>query len=72
MVTAATGNARITVDRDRCVGSGQCVLAEPALFDQDDEGLVVLRESVPGADRLTTAHEAAGLCPAAAINFHED
>ena len=30
----------ITADRERCVGAGQCVLAAPAVFDQDDDGLV--------------------------------
>ena len=33
---------RITADRDACVGSGQCVLTEPDVFDQDDDGLVTL------------------------------
>ncbi|RAJ58780.1 ferredoxin [Streptomyces sp. Amel2xB2] len=30
---------RIKADTSLCVGSGQCVLAEPTVFDQDDDGL---------------------------------
>lgn len=33
---------RINADRERCAGSGQCVLTEPGVFDQD-AGLVPLR-----------------------------
>jgi len=41
---------KITVDRERCVGSGQCLLRMPDVFTQDDdEGLVVLLEQ-HGAD----------------------
>ncbi|WP_327322108.1 ferredoxin [Streptomyces sp. NBC_01210] len=60
---------RITVDRERCVGSGNCVRIAPDLFEQGDDGLVCL---VPGAapdmDDQEAA-EAADLCPAAAIAY---
>lgn len=56
---------RVTVDRSRCIGAGQCVSVAPRTFDQDDAGLVVL---VAGAavdgDEVRAAAE---LCPAAAI-----
>ena len=32
---------RIKADTGVCVGSGQCVLTEPAVFDQDDDGIAV-------------------------------
>lgn len=58
----------ITVDRDRCVGSGNCVLTLPLVFDQDDErGLVVLRAADPPDELADRIHRAADLCPAAAI-----
>ncbi|MYW46261.1 ferredoxin, partial [Streptomyces sp. SID161] len=43
---------RVTADRDRCVGSGQCAMLSPEVFDQDDDGLVeVLREEPDAALR---------------------
>ncbi len=32
---------RVTVDRDRCIGAGQCVLSAQEVFDQDETGVVV-------------------------------
>ncbi|MFD8346243.1 ferredoxin, partial [[Kitasatospora] papulosa] len=29
----------VTTDHDRCVGSGQCAMQSPEVFDQDDDGL---------------------------------
>ncbi|MFC4607865.1 ferredoxin [Streptomyces maoxianensis] len=58
----------ITVDRDRCVGAGMCALTAPAVFDQGDEdGRVVLLYTEPASAHHAAAHEAADLCPAAAI-----
>jgi ferredoxin len=59
---------RIQVDRDRCCGSGNCVLTAPDVFDQsDDDGLVVLRRSDPPPGRDDAVRRAADLCPARAI-----
>jgi ferredoxin len=53
------------------VGAGQCALVASDLFDQDDDGIViVLREDVPLAERAI-AHRAASLCPARAIALVE-
>ncbi|KAK1186495.1 ferredoxin [Streptomyces sp. NPDC000941] len=61
---------RINADADRCVGAGQCVLAAPDLFDQDDDGTVtVLAE--PGAATKDAAREAVHLCPSGAITLEE-
>lgn len=60
----------ITVDRDRCAGSGNCVLTLPLVFDQDDrEGLVVLRRSDPPDDLADRVRRAVDLCPAGAITL---
>ncbi|MFK8844224.1 ferredoxin [Streptomyces sp. Ac-502] len=61
---------RITVDPDRCVGAGQCVLNAPAVFDQDDDGLVTLLTE-PGPDQESTVRLAGALCPSRAITVHE-
>lgn len=31
---------RTHADRDKCIGAGQCAMAAPAVFDQDDDGVV--------------------------------
>ncbi|MEU4407901.1 ferredoxin [Streptosporangium sp. NPDC023963] len=63
---------KVTVDEDKCCGAGQCVLIAPEVFDQrDDDGIVVLLEPEPGADRHALVREAAAVCPAAAITLSE-
>lgn len=59
---------KITIDEDKCVGGGQCVLAAPEVFDQrDEDGIVILLQQSPAADLTSQVHEAALLCPALAI-----
>lgn len=55
----------VEVNRGVCVGAGQCALVAPAVFDQGDDGLVVLLQESPvdGAQ----LRQAADLCPARAI-----
>ncbi|MFK4144715.1 ferredoxin [Streptomyces sp. NPDC004065] len=62
---------RIDIDRDRCIGAGQCALAAPGVFTQDDEGYSSLlpgRED-GGGDPMT--REAARACPVGAITVSE-
>ena len=62
----------VEIDRSRCIGAGQCVLAAPDLFDQDeDDGLVVLLEPSPAAESGAGAREAAAACPAAVITLRD-
>jgi ferredoxin len=64
---------KIRVDTDRCIGSGNCVLVEPAVFDQDDEeGVVALRDDAPPAELHEAVRDAAARCPSAAIWIDED
>lgn len=59
---------KVFVDRDRCVGSGQCVLVAGDVFDQSDEdGTAVLLDDSPHDDRLADVRYAAAGCPALAI-----
>jgi ferredoxin len=58
---------RIEVNKEACIGAGQCALVAPDVFDQDDEGIVlVLNENPPAALHAAT-EKAASLCPAKAI-----
>lgn len=59
---------RIEAQRDACVGAGQCALVADDLFDQDDDGTVVVLDPEPSADLHAAARRAASLCPARAIH----
>ena len=58
---------RVIVDRDRCIGSGNCVYWAPATFELDDEGLSVPAD--PAADTLEALRVAADGCPTRAITL---
>jgi ferredoxin len=60
---------RVTADLTRCVGAGQCVLTEPAVFDQnDDDGTVVILDDDPGDDEtMARVREAITICPSRAL-----
>ncbi|MFE9681780.1 ferredoxin [Streptomyces sp. NPDC002701] len=63
---------RVTVDSERCVGAGQCVLNAPDVFDQDDDGVVVLLRKEPGEQDLDGVRAAGDLCPSGSVAVHED
>ena len=58
---------KVIVDQDKCIASGQCVLAAPEVFDQRDDGTVVLLTASPSGELAEGAREAATLCPGLAI-----
>lgn len=59
---------RVSVDRQRCCGSGNCVMTAPEVFDQDeDQGLVMLLDPRPPAELDERVARAADMCPAGAI-----
>lgn len=61
---------KVTVDREMCIGAGNCVLTAPAVFDQDqDEAIVLLLNETPPASELTAVREAVDRCPAAVIRL---
>jgi ferredoxin len=63
---------KVTVDQGKCVSSGQCVLNAGDLFDQrDDDGVVILLNETPPAERAQDARNAAAACPALAIHIEE-
>jgi len=66
---------KIKVNRDTCQGYGNCVIAFPAAFDLDDDGLVVLkRDSINGADgeEAEALRRAAYDCPTESITVAEE
>jgi ferredoxin len=58
---------QVTVDTDKCIASGGCVFACPEVFDQDDEGTVVLLQANPPEELRDKVNEAIDACPAAVI-----
>ncbi|MFF6996759.1 ferredoxin [Streptomyces sp. NPDC008313] len=56
----------VSIDKDVCIGAGQCALTAPGVFTQDDDGF---SELLPGGGRAgdPMLREAARACPVAAI-----
>ncbi|MEU6367473.1 ferredoxin [Streptomyces sp. NPDC046931] len=64
---------KITLEAERCVGAGHCVLSAPEVFDQDEtDGIVVLLDNGPDPALSDAVHEAADLCPARAILVEDE
>ncbi|HEX2132787.1 MAG TPA: ferredoxin [Actinophytocola sp.] len=64
---------RVITEPDRCVGAGQCVLTEPAVFDQsDDDGTVVLLTEHVAGEQVDTVREAVDMCPSQAISVADE
>ena len=62
------GAMKITVDLEKCIASGSCVVADPAVFDQrEDDGLVVLLTDSPDPSHAASVRSASAACPARAI-----
>jgi ferredoxin len=62
---------RVAADRDLCIGAGLCFLTAPAVFDQDDDGLVVLLTAEADGADAEAARTAVGLCPSGAARLVE-
>ncbi|MFG2196868.1 ferredoxin [Streptomyces sp. NPDC048639] len=63
---------RIDVDKDACIGAGQCALAAPNVFTQDDDGF---SELLPGSEDVggdLMVKDAARACPVQAISVTTD
>jgi ferredoxin len=60
---------KVSADRDVCISAGNCVMAAGAVFDQDDDGIVVvLVDEVPEAEEDNVL-EAIRLCPSQALQI---
>ena len=60
---------KLEANRDACISSGNCVMTSEALFDQDDDGVVViLTEDVPEGEE-DHARQAVDICPASVLRL---
>jgi ferredoxin len=58
---------KVEADREVCISAGNCVMAADAIFDQDEDGIVVvLVDEVPESEE-DHAREAVKLCPSKAL-----
>ena len=61
---------RIEVDRDRCVGSGNCEFWAPSVFRVTDDGVAtVVGDPASGSEAVESAAEH---CPTLAIRLAHD
>jgi ferredoxin len=59
---------KVYVDRDLCIGAGNCALFAPAVFDQEpDDAVVRLLDPSPPETERPAVREAVDRCPAAVI-----
>jgi ferredoxin len=58
---------KIEADREVCIQAGNCVMATDTLFDQDDDGVVVVLVDEVPEDEEDHAREAVKLCPSQAL-----
>ena len=58
---------RVRADRDVCIGAGMCVMTAEAVFDQDDDGIVVVLDEHP-ADTVEV-RDAVANCPSGALSL---
>lgn len=60
---------RVSVDRSRCLGSGNCIMWASEVFDQsDDDFLVVVLDENPPPELWEAVEQSARFCPAQAIS----
>jgi ferredoxin len=59
--------ADVEVNRDVCIGAGMCVMNAPEVFDQDDDGIVVVLEPDVSAEHAQAAARAVASCPSGAL-----
>ncbi|MEW2081154.1 ferredoxin [Streptomyces sp. NPDC005283] len=61
----------IAIDKDRCIGAGQCALTAPEVFTQDDDGFSELLPGRGDGAGSPLVREAARACPVGAIRLSQ-
>lgn len=63
---------QVTADADTCAVSSLCVYRARAVFDQDEEGHVIVLDRAPPAHLRAEVRRAARSCPTRSIRVFED
>ena len=59
---------QVEVDRDLCLGSGNCVFEAPGAFELDDDGIASVLDAAAAPEQKVL--DAARKCPARAITVN--
>jgi ferredoxin len=60
---------RVQADRDVCIGAGMCVMTADRVFDQDDDGIVVVATPDVPVGEQEQVRRAVALCPSGALRI---
>lgn len=60
---------RVYANRETCAVSSLCVYRAPEVFDQDDEGHVVLLDENPPEDQWEAVRDAVRSCPTRSLSI---
>jgi ferredoxin len=63
---------RVEANNDTCAVGSLCVYRAPGIFDQDDEGHVLVLQPNPPEDMHEAIRWAARSCPTKSIKVYED
>ena len=58
---------KIEADRDVCIGAGMCAMNAEEVFDQGDDGIVVVLEVEVPPEHADAAARAVAACPSGAL-----
>ena len=61
---------KITIEVDKCIGSGSCEMIAPGIFEVGNDGLVQLHDS-PSAEDHSAVRTAAASCPTQVISVDD-
>ncbi|HHW18331.1 MAG TPA: ferredoxin [Firmicutes bacterium] len=63
--------AKVTVDKDLCIGCGLCADTCPDVFQLEDDGKAGVKSQDAANANLSCAKDAASTCPTEAIKVQE-
>lgn len=70
-MAARENGLRVTANAETCAVSSLCVYRLPGVFDQDEDGLVVVLDETPDASLHEEVRRAARGCPTKSIRVSE-
>lgn len=62
---------KVTVDYDVCASTGSCMQICPEVFEVRSDGYLYVLQDEPPAELHDKVHQAADLCPTAAITVED-